>query len=168
MLQQGIFPAGVAEVRRPAALDAIAVAGALVVGAWARVPLPFSPVPLTLQTLPVLMAAFAVGRNRATAGMLLYVGLGLAGVPLFAASFGPTFGYLLGFVAAPAVASRFARPAAGMAVAMLAIYAFGVAWLSLWMAWSPWLAFLTGVVPFLPGDLLKLAVACRLVSWMRA
>ena len=162
------FPDVGADVgRRQAVLDVIAVAGAVMLGAWARIPLPFSPVPATLQTLPVLLAAFAVGRFRATAGVLLYVGLGLAGVPLFATAFGPTFGYLLAFVAVPSVVTRFRHPAVGMVAGTAVIYGSGALWLSLWLSCTAGQAIVMGVLPFLPGDLLKLLVAYRLAKWMR-
>jgi len=153
--------------RASAALDVVAVAGAIALGAWARVPLPFSPVPMTLQTLPVLLAPFAVGRSRAMAGVLLYLALGLAGSPVFAVSFGPTFGYLLAFAMVPAVVTRFRDPAIGILAGTLTIYALGVAWLNWWLGGSLWHAVLVGAVPFLPGDALKAVAAAHLVRRMR-
>jgi len=148
-------------------MDVVAVAGAVAVGAWARVPLPFSPVPVTLQTLPVLLAAFAVGPRRATAGLLMYLGLGLVGAPLFAMPFGPTLGYLLAFIAVPSVVTRFRDPATGLVAGSLLIYAMGATWLWLWLGSTPWTAVMLGVVPFLPGDALKVLVAYRLVRYLR-
>ena len=153
--------------RESAVLDIIAVAGAVALGAWARIPLPFSPVPVTLQTLPVLLAGFAVGRFRATAGLLLYLGLGLAGAPIFATSFGVTLGYLLGFVAVPSIVTRFRNPAVGLIVGSLVVYATGATWLCLSLGRSPFEAFMLGVVPFFPGDVLKVVAAYRVAAWLR-
>jgi len=147
-----------------ALLDAIAVAGAVALGAWVRVPLPFSPVPVTLQTLPVLLAGFAVGRARATAGLALYLALGLAGVPLFATAWGVTLGYLLAFVAVHSVVTRFRDPALGIVVGSVVIYAMGAAWLCLSLHYTPSEALMLGVVPFLLGDALKAVAAYRLVN----
>ena len=156
---------GALSARREAAwLDVLAVAGLMALCAQIRLPLPFTPVPVTLQTLAVLAAPFLVGPQRATAGMLLYTGLGLLGVPVFAVAFGPTFGYILGFIAAPAAIAGFRRPAHGLLAGIAAIYGPGALWLMLWAGASPWQAFALGVVPFLPVDALKAAVVYRLAA----
>jgi biotin transport system substrate-specific component len=142
-------------------LDVLAVAGMVALGAQIRIPLPFSPVPVTLQTLAVLAAPFLVGSSRATMGMLLYAALGLLGAPVFALSFGPTFGFVLGFIAAPALIARF-KPAYGLLAGSTAIYGLGMLWLSLWGHFSLGQAFLLGVAPFLFGDALKAALVYRL------
>ncbi len=153
--------------RRESALFAVlAVAGAMAVGALVRIPLPFSPIPLTLQTVPVLLAAFTVGRTRAFAGILLYIALGLFGVPLFAA-YGPTFGYLVAFAMTPYVATRFRNPATGILCATVAIWLFGATWLAVWLHCSPWQAVALGVLPFIPGDILKAVAAYRLLRWVQ-
>jgi len=150
-----------------AVLDVVAVAGAVALGAWARVPLPFSPVPVTLQTLPVLLAGFAVGRGRATTGLALYLALGLAGAPLFATTVGPTLGYLVAFLGVPYVVERFRAPAAGLVAGTMLIYALGATWLAFWLRCTPAEAMMVGVVPFLPGDVLKIFAAHRVVRWIR-
>lgn len=170
MSTEHIFPVTLdAGKRRPAFLDTVAVAGLMALGAWIRIPLPFTPVPLTLQTLPVLLAAFLVGRNRAMGGALLYMVAGLAGAPVLAAgaTFGATFGYLVGFVAAPWAVSRFRSPLAGLVAATLAIYAFGATWLSLYTGQSVGSALVLGVAPFVPGDALKAAGAYGIIHTMR-
>ena len=151
----------------PAWLSVIAVAGAATLAAWVKIPLPFTPVPLSLQTFVVLLAPFAVGRGRATAGMMLYLGLGALGAPIFTTPFGPTAGYLLGFIAAPWVISRFRSPAYGIVAATLAIYTFGALWLSIWLQISPMTAVLLGVAPYVPGDILKAAAAYGLINYVR-
>ena len=152
---------------KAAAIEIMAVAGAVTLGAWTRVPLPFSPVPFTLQTLVVLLAATAVGHSRATAGLMVYVLLGLAGAPVLATPFGPTFGYLLAFLAVPTVVSRFRTPVWGFLAASLLIYGFGAVWLRFWLGCTFGTAFLVGVAPFLPGDAVKILAACRLAPWIR-
>jgi len=149
-------------------LDVLAVAGLMAAGALVRIPLPFSPVPMTLQTFVVLLAAFAVGRHRAAAGILVYIALGTAGAPLFAVQSGATFGYLAAFAAAPYVVTAFRRPASGMIAATLLVYGLGAAWLVLALGLSPMQAILAGVVPFVSGDAIKLIAAHRLVGWLRA
>jgi biotin transport system substrate-specific component len=161
------------DIHAPAALlrfsalfDVIGVAGLVALGALIRIPLPFTPVPVTLQTLPVLAAAFAAGRDRAFAGISLYVMLGLLGAPLFAAG-GATAGYLAGFMAAPLIVSRFRNPLAGMAAALGMIYLMGAGWLAYLLGLSVMEAVALGVAPFLPGALIKLALALALLRWIR-
>jgi len=156
-----------ADARWAALFDVWAVAGALALGALVRIPLPFSPVPLTLQTFVVLVAAFAVGERRAGAGTTLYLALGWYGVPLFAVSSGATMGYLLAFVAVPFVVTRFRNTALALLAATLLIYGLGAGWLCLGLGLAPWQAVVTGVAPFLVGDALKAAAAYRLIRWMQ-
>ncbi|HOE65129.1 MAG TPA: biotin transporter BioY [Candidatus Hydrogenedentes bacterium] len=150
-----------------ACMETLAVAGAVALGALIKLPLPFTPVPLTLQTLQVLLAAFAVGPRRAMAGLLLYMAAGYAGAPIFALSFGATFGYIAGFVMAPWMVARFRNAAVGIAAGQAVIYLCGAAWLSLWLHVSAVHAIMIGVAPFLAGDLLKGAVAYKLVPHIR-
>lgn len=153
----------------PALMEMLAVAGAVAIGAQLRFPLPGTPVPVTLQTLPVLLAPFAVGRFRATGGMALYVLLGLLGTPLFAGSagVGATFGYLLGFMAAPMLIMRFERPALGLLAGFAAVFGLGVTWLAFWADLSPGQALMMGFVPFIPGALLKGMAAYRIIPLVR-
>jgi len=152
------------ESRASATLEILGVAGLLAVGALLRVPLPFSPVPVTMQTFCVLIAPFLTRPGRASAGIGLYVALGLAGAPLFAVTGGATLGYLAGFVAAPWIVTAFRRPAWGMIAAMGVIYALGAVWLSVWLGASMFQAVMVGVLPFLPGDMLKLIAAHQCAS----
>lgn len=142
-----------------ACLEATAVAGVIMLSALVKLPLPWTPVPVTLQTLPVLAAAYVVGRDRAMAGILLYLALGIAGAPLFAVPFGATMGYLLAFAFAPYVTTAFKRPAVGMVAAIAAIYAVGTAWLCLWAGIGLWTGLLMGVLPFIPADAVKVGMA---------
>ena len=140
------------------------------------VPLPFTPVPLSLQTFSVLLVGAALGSRRGVASMALYLLAGVAGVPWFSAhqsgwSFA-SFGYVVGFVAAAWLAGRLAErgadrhvlATAGLMVAGNAvIYVFGVAGL----IWATGMSLPTGlakgVAPFLIGDLIKIAAAAALL-----
>jgi len=149
-------------------LEICGVAGLVALGALIRVPLPFSPVPITLQTFSVLLAAALVSRERATAGIGLYVVLGLLGAPLFAVASGATLGYLVAFLLTPYVVTRFRAPLAGMAVASLLVYLLGAAWLCYWFQFSVLTAVSVGVLPFVPGDLLKLMAAAKCAERMQS
>jgi len=150
-----------------AVLYMLAVAGLMALAAQARFPLPFSPVPVTMQTFVALFAGYLVSRHRAAAGMALYCVLGLAGAPLFAVSSGATAGYLAAFVLAPYLTASFRSPLAGMAAASLCIYALGAAWLCLFLGMTLPQACAVGVLPFMPGDAIKLIAAAQLAGWAR-
>lgn len=152
--------------------------GVAFLAALAQVRLQVGPVPITGQTLGVLLlgAAFGVRLSAVTVGSYLLVGgLGLAVFTGFesgwAAFAGPTGGYLLGFLAAAPLVGALAergwdrRPlttAAAMVLGNLVIYAFGVGWL-LQLAPDPATALQWGLWPFLPGDALKVALAAGLL-----
>ncbi|MDD2817652.1 MAG: biotin transporter BioY [Candidatus Nanopelagicales bacterium] len=157
---------------------ALVVGGAAFVGVSAQIaiPLPFTPVPLTLQTFAVLLTAAALGSMRGVAAMALYAVVGAAGFPWFAeASSGysaPSFGYIVGFIAAAFVVGRIAehgatrsvvRTAGLMVVGNVILYAVGLVWLknSLDASWSDAIAW--GLTPFLIGDAIKIAAAAGLL-----
>ena len=137
----------------------------LAAGAW--VALPVGPVPVTLQTFFLLLAA-PVMKRRAGIPAALYLILGAVNLPVFHSGLsgigvllGPSGGFLAGFIPAAAVAglayekrSRMLR-IAGLAAATVIIYGCGVAWLLLSAGISLPAAVLIGVLPFLPGDILK-------------
>ena len=138
-----------------------------------RIPLPFSPVPITGQTAVVLLAGATLGAGGGAASQLLYILAGLAGLPVSAAAgptlTGATVGYLIGFVPAAAVVGlatgsgfrlRILVPA--MITASLIIYGLGVAGLMMTTRVSLSVALATGVTPFLPGDTVKIAAAVGL------
>ncbi|MGI3781688.1 MAG: biotin transporter BioY [Janthinobacterium lividum] len=157
---------------------ALVVGGTLFVAlsALVQIPLPFTPVPLSLQTFAVLLVGAALGSRRGVASMGLYLLAGVAGVPWFAAHQSgwafASFGYVVGFVAAAWLAGRLAEAGADrqvlkntglLVVGNVVIYAFGVTGLiaSTGMGLSTALA--KGVAPFLVGDLIKIAVAAALL-----
>jgi biotin transport system substrate-specific component len=156
---------------------ALVVGGALFVGLTAQVviPLGFTPVPLTLQTLSVLLVGAALGSTRGLASMGLYLVAGLAGVPWFqgwSTGLTPTIGYVVGFVAAAWLVGLLAERrgdrtplrAAGLMVAgNVVIYAFGVTGLLLMTPFDLPTAVAKGVVPFLLGDAIKIVAAAALL-----
>lgn len=162
--------------------DLLVVVGfAAAIGLFAQlaIRLPFTPVPITGQTFAVLLGGMAVGTRRALAGTLLYLAVGLAGVPWFAQGAGgwaalatPSFGYVVGFVFAASALGRLAsmrfdrRPLtvlAAMVAGNLVIYCFGATWLAVDLHLSAASAISLGVAPFLLGDALKALVAMGLI-----
>lgn len=162
---------------RPLAMVGFTLLTAL--GAFVRVPLPFTPVPFTLQVLPVLLAGAALGRTYGAGSQLLYLALGIAGLPLFAATgsgtllLDPTAGYLAGFPAAAWLVGHFAREGgarrrfAVMALALAPIYLLGALHLMLVLHTTPGVAFLLGVAPFVAADLAKAGAAATVAARVR-
>jgi biotin transport system substrate-specific component len=161
----------------------LGAAGLTGIAAQVALPLPFTPVPISLQTFTVLLSAAALGPWRAGAVMLLYLGAGVAGVPWFSeqrAGFGfPSFGYVIGFVIAAVVVGWLARRGADrsipgtvalMALGNLVIYAVGVPYLAIAIGADAGEAIQLGAVPFLIGDALKIALAAGLLpaAWRLA
>ena len=159
---------------RPVTLPVAVVlfAALTAVGAHVAVPLGFTPVPMTLQTLFVLLAGVLLGPIAGAASQLLYLGLGLAGVPVFAMGgaglpwlLSPTGGYLLAFPAAAALAGWIAgrergrvRTAVALVVATALVFASGASWLSVVTGLNAREVFASGVQPFLPGAAIKAAI----------
>jgi biotin transport system substrate-specific component len=186
-LVEGVLPED--KVARAAALTGFAVLGSLLLWASAKTSVPFYPVPMTLQTGVVLMLAAAYGTRLGLATVLLYLAEGAVGLPVFQGSpqlgqgilymIGPTGGYLLGFVAATAIVGWLAergwdrnvvRLGGAMLLGDAALFLLGFAWLA-WFAMMPnasvgigaKAAFTAGVLPFLLGDLVKVALAAAVV-----
>jgi biotin transport system substrate-specific component len=163
--------------------DVTLVVGAAVLtglAAQVSIPLPGTPVPLTLQTFAVLLSGAALGPPRAFFGMALYLVIGQLGVPWFAPSGGnATLGYVVGFVLAASVVGALAsrggdrtpmRTIATMTLGTLLIYAVGLPWLMVATGMNLPSAFAAGVVPFLIGDGLKVPAAAGLLpaAWKLA
>lgn len=167
-----VLPAGLA---RDASL---VVGGAAFTGVLSQVlvPLPFTPVPLSLGTFAVLLTGAALGPLRGTLAMLLFLGAGLAGVPWFAGQTSgwheASFGYVLGYVLAAGLMGALARQRAdrrpltmfgASLVAAAAVYVGGVPWLMSHLGVGLGEALVLGVVPFLVGDALKALAASGLL-----
>lgn len=141
--------------------------------AHVAVPLGVTPVPMTLQTLVVLLSGALLGPVGGAASQLTYLGLGLAGVPVFAMGgaglpwlFGATGGYLMAFPMAAMltgwIAGRSrgsARTLCGLFLGTAVTFALGSAWLSVVTDMDARAVFATGVQPFLPGAVIKIAIA---------
>lgn len=142
-------------------------------GAYLYIPLGFTPVPLTLQTFFVLLSGAMLGRRWGTFSQTIYLILGATGVPFFVAGswgfahiVGPTGGYLLGFVFAAYVVGKILSRRDSMFSIIIAlvcgeliILLSGAAWLWVGLHFSLRGAFYLGVLPFIPGDAIKLTAA---------
>jgi biotin transport system substrate-specific component len=153
---------------------ALVVGAAAFVGVLAQIsiPLGFTPVPITGQTLGVMLAGAALGWWRAGLSMLLYMLAGLAGLPWFAGHasgyVGSNFGYLIGFVVAGALLGWLAargndrtvtRAVVAMIIGDFVIFVIGVPWLAVSIHVSLAKAISLGFTPFIPGEIIKCAVA---------
>lgn len=160
---------------------------ALILGATAltalgaKVSIPWLPVPFTLQTFFVLLTAFVLGSRRSVAAQMAYIGAGLCGLPVFAGPiagpayvFGPTGGYLLGFVAASWLVGSLAEKGwdkrtwssvLAMTIGSIVILSIGTMWLGVLIGFEK--ALMVGVAPFLLSELAKVLVAGAMlpVAW---
>lgn len=161
----------------------LAAAGLMALAGQVRVPVPGSPVPMTLQVIVMLLAGGFLAPRAAAAGMLVFATAGLAGAPIFqgggaglAHIAGPTGGYIIGFIAgafccAWLLDGRRASPirtALCMGAAIAVVHLCGMLQLAAWLGGDLGLAFRQGVLPFLPLDLVKIAVAAPIVSGVAA
>jgi biotin transporter BioY len=153
----------------------LVIGGSLLIAAAAqiRIALPFTPVPVTGQTFAVLLIGALLGARRGAAAAMTYLSLGIMGLPVFSAAppglaalVSPTAGYLAGFVGAAWVTGTLSergwdrRPwtaALAMLIGSLVIFSCGLLWLGRFTGWDKVLQ--TGLFPFIPGDLLKIALA---------
>ncbi len=157
---------------------ALIVGASLFIALCAQFTIQIGPVPITGQTLAVLLTGMLLGSRRGTLSVLAYLMEGIAGLPVFAPGgpmgfarlAGPTGGYLIGFVAAAYVTGLLAergwdRKATSTLLAMLIgnaiIYAFGLSWLAVSVGIGN--ALLFGLYPFIAGDLLKASIAMALL-----
>jgi biotin transport system substrate-specific component len=154
---------------------ALVVGGSLLIAlsAYLKIQLPFSPVPITGQTLAVLLVGASLGAKKGGLSVLAYLGEGLIGLPVFAGGasgpaylLGPTGGYLAGFAVAAFAVGWLAERGwdrhvgltlAAMLISNLLIYLLGLAWLSVYVGVGQVLPL--GFYPFLAGDAIKLLLA---------
>ena len=152
---------------------ALVVGGSLLLAISAHIKVPFYPVPVTMQTMLVLLIGMAYGSRLGLATIIAYLAQGAVGMPVFAGGAGlaymagPTGGYLFGFAAAAFVVGMLAEKGWGksyqstalaMIIGNLVIYAFGVTYLSS-IVGSFDKAIQFGLMPFIYGDLLKIVIA---------
>lgn len=169
-----------ADLRRAAVLTGKAVAGAAAVALAARIEVPMVPVPMTLQTLAVLVVGGTLKTPAASVAMVVYLLLAAAGVPVLAGGgaglaklAGPTAGYLFAFVPAAALAcaaaGRFGRRPIPLSACFIGIHglilALGGGWLATHLGILEALA--VGVGPFVLGAMIKSVIAAGLVAFAR-
>lgn len=157
--------------------------GVVILTLASKVQVPFWPVPMTLQTLAVLMIGATAGMRLGGGTVLAWLGLGAVGAPVFATGAGlayiagPTGGYLAGFLLAALVVGYLADRGHGrtvvsalamLLVGLIAIYALGLGWLSLLIGAPKAMA--AGLLPFIPAEILKLALGTAIlaVAWKQA
>lgn len=157
---------------------ALIMAGSLLVALTAQIKIPLWPVPVTGQTFGVLLVGALLGR-RAGYSLLLYLLEGVLGLPVFAGGVaglaylaGPTGGFLLGFVAAAFVVGwlaergwdrRVETAVLAMLMGNLVIYLLGLPWLAAFTGWRD--VFSLGLIPFIPGDVVKVILAALTLPW---
>lgn len=184
MRQHDIAHPGTHSIR---SLTVAALFGALTaVGAIVSLPLPWTPVPFSLQVLFVLLSGIVLGGKLGAMSQAVYVALGVAGLPVFAGGHagpgvlvGPTGGYLLGFVFAPLAVSTVARrdglgeawsgvkDFVGTLLGVAVIYAFGGVQLALVADLTASQAVALGVLPFIAGDVVKALLATWVARHLR-
>lgn len=135
------------------------------------IPIPFSVVPISFTNLAIYLTVFILGLKKGTISYLLYLFIGLVGVPVFsgfsagpAKLFGPTGGYLIGFIFLALICGFFLYKfkgniylyGIGMTLGLIVTYTIGTAWLALQMNLTFMQALLIGVLPYIPGDILKI------------
>jgi biotin transport system substrate-specific component len=138
------------------------------------IPLPFSPVPISFTNLAIYFTIFILGWKRGTISYLIYMLIGLVGLPVFSGFsggpgklFGPTGGYLIGFIFMSLIGGYFIEKfngkismyVLGLILATASTYLFGTAWLAYQAHYTFWQALLVGVIPYLIGDGIKIAIA---------
>jgi biotin transport system substrate-specific component len=163
----------------------LVVSGAGLVGLLAQISIhiPGTPVPITGQTLGVLLTGTALGWRRGVAAMLLYAVVGVIGLPWFAGGTsgyaGASFGYIIGFIFAAGVCGRLAEmgndrklrtSVPAMVAGEIIMYVIGVAWLAVDLHVGVGTAISEGFTPFWIGDAIKCALAAGLLpsAWKLA
>lgn len=160
---------------------ALILSGAVLTAYAAQLVIPMWPVPITAQTFAVLLVGSVLGATRGAISLVAYFSMGALGLPVFSAatslSFGPTFGYLIGFVAAASVVGWLSERGwhksvpgvlASFAIANAIIYLFGLPWLAfvlgnLGVANDLVAVAAAGFVPFIIGDVLKMMLAAAVL-----
>ena len=162
------------------------------IAAQVSIPLPFTPVPFTFQPMVVLVGAAALGSRHGMSSQILYLALGIGGLPMFAASpalpqgaarlFGPTGGYLMaypfaafaaGWLAERGFDRRYVTAVIAMIAGLAVVFAGGLSWLAFFArpALGAAGAIRVGFTPFIVADLLKLLVAAGVMPslwWLKS
>ncbi len=162
-------------------IPVIAATAVIALAAQIAVPVPFTPVPLTLQPLAVLLVGALLGSSRGAAAAALYLLEGMSGLPVFSQGhggaiwlIGPTAGYLWSYPAAAFLSGwlaergwtrTVARSIAAMLVSLVVIYIGGWSWLAI--ASGPQAAFAMGVAPFILADAVKIAIGAAVLPYLQ-
>jgi biotin transport system substrate-specific component len=160
----------------------------MIVGAYIAIPIPISPVPIVLQNLFILLAGLILGPWWGLASVAVYILLGVVGLPVFAGGtgglahlIGPTGGYLIGYMPAVVVVGLIGSPRVigpprvtsivldflALIVGSIVVYLCGVSWLIYGIGMPLSRALVVGVIPFLVGDALKIAIATGVARFAR-
>ena len=176
------YPGALRTLQKAAAVLFVTVL--TIAAAQISIPLPFTPVPFTFQPMVVLVGAAALGARLGASSQILYLTLGVLGLPVFAASpilpqgiarlLGPTGGYLMAYPVAAFVTGwlaergfdrRYTTAVAAMVCGLIVVFAGGIAWLAIVaraaQGWSGALA--AGLYPFVAADLVKLLAAAAVM-----
>ncbi len=164
----------------------ICVSGIIACAAHVAFPLPFTPVPFTLQPLAVLGAGLMLGPMEGALALLAYLFEGAAGLPVFSPTgpggllqlFGPTGGFLLAYPLVALVCgaltrrfearqSRFSAALLGCSVAVLLLFLCGASWLALEAHLSFRATTMAAVLPFVPGEVIKICAAAGVYRALR-
>lgn len=161
----------------------LSLTGLTILSAQIVIPLPFTPIPLTMQTFAILFGAAAIGPFKSLIAQFAYISLAALGMPILAgdkggieAVIGATAGYLLAFMVASFVVGKIASQITtkkfqgvliGYVLGSLIIYVLGASWLAIYTGKGISYAVINGVIPFLIGDLIKAGLAASLlpISW---
>jgi len=160
----------------------IALMGSIILAISSKIKIPFYPVPMTMQTLVVLMIGVGFGWKLGVATVALYLFEGIIGLPVFSGSpekgvglvyfKGPTMGYLLGFLIAAYVSGKFIydnniiKTFLKLSLATSLIYVFGMLWLGTLFGWDKPI-FKLGAQPFLLAELFKILIATLMINQIK-
>lgn len=138
------------------------------------IPIPFSPVPLSLTNLAIYFSVILLGLKKGTMSLILYMLIGFIGIPVFSGFTGglsklagPTGGYLIGFIFMALISGFFIEKynnkkymyVVGMVIGTLVTYGFGTAWLAYQLNLSFIKGLAIGVLPYIVGDGIKIIIA---------
>lgn len=154
----------------------------MIIGGYLMIPIPFSPIPIALSDLFVMLAGLCLGTSGGVASVCLFLFLGTLGLPVFAGGkaglavlMGPTGGYLLGYLMAVAIIGLITgkgkpspfRDLVALIAGNIIIFGTGIPGLKLIckVTWEK--AFALGLIPFIPGNILKIIVAFALIRTLR-
>lgn len=166
---------------RQLALVGLMTAIICVLAPWA-LPIPFSPVPISLGTLAIYFVLSVLGTKLGSSSIIVYILLGLAGLPVFTGFrggpgtlFGPTGGYIIGYIFMGLICgffidkwgSKLLPCLLGMILGTAALYVFGSFWLAFQLSYTLPQAFMAGAIPYIPGDLIKMIIAVVLGRQLR-